>query len=295
IAIGPRLGEMTTGGYELLTVPRPRQRLVHIHPGAEELGRVYAADLLVQSSMACAAPALAALAAPAVPPRWAEWTRAAGADYEANLVPSPVAPLDMAEVVKTIARLVPLDTVFTNGAGNFSGWLHRFTRYPGLRHAGRTQLAPTSGAMGYGLPAAVAAALLEPHRTVVNLAGDGDFLMTGQEMATAVSHGAKTLVSILVDNGSYGTIRMHQEREYPGRVSGSELANPDFAALARAYGWWASERVDTTAAFEPAFRTALACGRPALVHLRLDADVITSRTTLHAIRAAALRRAAGKD
>ncbi|MGZ5156556.1 MAG: thiamine pyrophosphate-binding protein [Caldimonas sp.] len=295
IAIGPRLGEMTTGGYELLTVPRPRQRLVHIHPGAEELGRVYAADLLVQSSMACAAPALAALAAPAVPPRWAEWTRAAGADYEANLVPSPVAPLDMAEVVKTIARLVPLDTVFTNGAGNFSGWLHRFTRYPGLRHAGRTQLAPTSGAMGYGLPAAVAAALLEPHRTVVNLAGDGDFLMTGQEMATAVSHGAKTLVSIVVDNGSYGTIRMHQEREYPGRVSGSELANPDFAALARAYGWWASERVDTTAAFEPAFRTALACGRPALIHLRLDADVITSRTTLHAIRAAALRRAAGKD
>ncbi|MGZ5216653.1 MAG: thiamine pyrophosphate-dependent enzyme, partial [Caldimonas sp.] len=181
------------------------------------------------------------------------------------------------------------------GAGNFSGWLHRFTRYPGLRHAGRTQLAPTSGAMGYGLPAAVAAALLEPHRTVVNLAGDGDFLMTGQEMATAVSHGAKTLVSILVDNGSYGTIRMHQEREYPGRVSGSELVNPDFAALARAYGWWASERVDTTAAFEPAFRAALACGRPALVHLRLDADVITSRTTLHAIRAAALRRAAGKD
>ena len=293
LAIGPRLGEMTTGGYELLTPPRPEQKLVHLHAGAEELGRVYAGDLLLQSSMACAAPALAALDAPPSP-RWAAWTRAAAADYEANRVPTPVAPLDMAEVVKTIAGFVPEDTVFTNGAGNFSGWLHRFYRYPGLRHAGRTQLAPTSGAMGYGLPAAVAAALLEPHRTVINLAGDGDFLMNGQELATAMAYGAKKLVSIVVDNGSYGTIRMHQEREYPGRVSGSDLGNPDFAALARAYGWWASERVDTTAAFEPAFRAAIDCGRPALLHLRLDSDVITSRTTLHAIRAAAERRAAGK-
>ncbi len=289
IAIGARLGEMTTGGYELLRVPQPKQRLVHIHAGAEELGRVYAGDLLLQSSMACAAPALASLEAPAPAP-WTAWTRAAAADYEANLVAQPVAPLDMAQVVKTIARLVAPDTVFANGAGNFSGWLHRYYRYPGLRHAGRTQLAPTSGAMGAGLPAAVAAALLEPHRLVINLAGDGDFLMTGQEMATAIAYGAKRLVSIVVDNGSYGTIRMHQEREYPGRVSGSDLGNPDFAALARAYGWWASERVDTTAQFEPAFRAALDCGRPALVHVRLDADQITSRTTLHAIRAAALRK-----
>jgi acetolactate synthase I/II/III large subunit len=293
LALGARLGEMTTGGYELLRAPRPKQKLVHVHAGAEELGRVYAADLLVQASLACAAPALAALAAP-VQPRWLAWTRAAAADYEGNLVASPVAPLDMAEVVKTIVRLVPDETIFSNGAGNFSGWLHRYHRYPGLRHAGRTQLAPTSGAMGYGLPAAVAAALLEPQRQVVNLAGDGDFLMNGQEMATAVAHGAKRIISVVVDNGSYGTIRMHQEREYPGRVSGSDLGNPDFAALARAYGWWASERVDTTAAFEPAFRAALDCGRPALVHLRLDADRITSRTTLQAIRAAAERRAAGK-
>ena len=287
IALGPRLGEMTTGGYELLKPPRPRQKLIHIHAGAEELGRVYAGDLLVNASMACAAPALAGLAAPAMLP-WAAWNEAARADYEANLVPSPVWPLDMAEVIATIDRLVPADTVFTNGAGNFSGWLHRFHRYAGLRHAGRTQLAPTSGAMGYGLPAAVAAALLEPHRTVVNLAGDGDFLMTSQEMATAMAHGAGTghgrLLSIVVDNGSYGTIRMHQEREYPGRVLGSDLGNPDFAALARAYGWWAGERVDATAAFEPALRAALAAGRPALVHLRLDVDVITSRTTLAAIR-----------
>ncbi|HWK85788.1 MAG TPA: thiamine pyrophosphate-binding protein, partial [Caldimonas sp.] len=170
LAIGARLGEMTTGGYELLRVPRPAQQLIHLHAGAEELGRVYAGDLLLQSSMACAAPALASLAAPASV-CWTEWTRAAAADYESNLVAPPVAPLDMAEVVKTIGRLVAPDTVFANGAGNFSGWLHRYYRYPGLRHAGRTQLAPTSGAMGAGLPAAVAAALLEPGRTVINLAG----------------------------------------------------------------------------------------------------------------------------
>jgi acetolactate synthase-1/2/3 large subunit len=297
LAIGPRLGEMTTGGYELLVPPRPRQRLIHVHAGPEELGRVYAADLLVNASMACIAPALAALDPPPAP-RWAAATKAAHADYEANLVPSPVAPLDMAEVVKTIDRLVPADAVFTNGAGNFSGWLHRFHRYAGLRHAGRTQLAPTSGAMGYGFPAAVAAALLQPERTVVNIAGDGDFLMTAQEMATARAHGAGTgkgkLVSIVVDNGTYGTIRMHQEREYPGRVSGSDLANPDFAAMARAYGWFAGERVDATEAFEPALRAALAAGRPALIHLRLDADVITSRTTLADIRRKAQAREASK-
>jgi len=286
VAIGARLGEMTTGGYELLKAPRPKQKLVHVHAGAEELGRVYAGDLLVNASMACAAPALAALEMPASV-NWAAWSAAAHADYEANLVPSPVAPLDMAEVVKTIDRHVPADTIFTNGAGNFSGWLHRFHRYAGLRHAGRTQLAPTSGAMGYGVPAAVAAALLEPHRQVINIAGDGDFLMTGQELATAIAHGASKLVVIVVDNGTYGTIRMHQEREYPGRVSGSDLGNPDFAALARAYGWFAGERVSTTEGFEPALKAALGAGRPALIHLKLDADVITSRTTLTRIRQAA--------
>ncbi|HEX2541747.1 MAG TPA: thiamine pyrophosphate-binding protein [Caldimonas sp.] len=299
LAVGPRLGEMTTGGYELLAAPRPRQQLIHVHAGAEELGRVYAADLLIHSSMACIGPALAGLDAPATA-AWSAWTRSAHADYEANLVPSPVTPLDLAEVVRSIDRLAPEDAVFTNGAGNFSGWLHRFHRYAGLRHAGRSQLAPTSGAMGYGVPAAIAASLLQPARTVVNIAGDGDFLMTGQELATAVAHGAGTgrgkLVSIVVDNGSYGTIRMHQEREYPGRVSGSDLGNPDFAALARAYGWFAPERVDATAAFEPALQAALAAGRPALIHLRLDADVITSRTTLGAIREKAeARRAAQPD
>jgi len=282
LAIGPRLGEMTTGGYTLLQPPRPAQKLIHIHAGAEELGRVYAADLLLQSSMASAAKALEALAAPTQLP-WSDWTAQAHADYEANFDAQAVEPLDMAVVIKTIQRLAPADTVYTNGAGNYAGWLHRYVRYAGLQHHGRTQLAPTSGAMGYGVPAAVAAALLYPERTVVNIAGDGDFLMTGQELATATGYGAKRLISVVVDNGTYGTIRMHQERDYPGRVSGSDLFNPDFAALARAYGW-SAQRVDTTAAFEPAFAEALRSQQPALLHLKLDADVSTSRTTLTAIR-----------
>ena len=292
IAIGPRLGEMTTGGYTLLQAPRPAQKLIHMHAGAEELGRVYAADLLLQASMACAAKALESLAAPNTVP-WAGQAAAAHADYRANLQSQPVQPLDMAEVVKTVTRLAPADTVYTNGAGNFAGWMHRYIPYPGLQHHGRTQLAPTSGAMGYGVPAAVAAALLQPDRTVVNIAGDGDFLMTGQELVTATGYGAGRgrgkLISIVVDNGTYGTIRMHQEREYPGRVSGSDLFNPDFAALARAYGWHA-EFVDRTADFEAAFARALAADRPTLLHLKLDTDVSTTRSTLSAIRAAALAR-----
>lgn len=290
LAVGVRLGEMTTGGYTLLQAPRPRQALVHLHPGAEELGRVYAADLLLHGSLAAAGKALETVAAPPAL-RWRAWTEAAGADFARNREHVPVEPLDMAAVVKTVERLAPADTLYTNGAGNFSGWLHRFLRYPGLQHHGRTQLAPTSGAMGYGLPAAVAASLLQPQRTVVNVAGDGDFLMTGQELATAAAHGARRLVSIVVDNGCYGTIRMHQEREFPGRVSGSALSNPDFVALARAYGWRAA-RIEHTAGFEPAFADALASGRPTLLHLVLDAEVITSRTTLGAIRGAALARQA---
>jgi acetolactate synthase-1/2/3 large subunit len=279
---------MTTGGYTLLQAPRPAQKLVHVHAGPEELGRVYAADLMLQASMACAAKALETLAAPTSLP-WAEWAAGAHADYEANHDAPAVQPLDLAVVMKTVQRLAPADTVYTNGAGNYSGWLHRYVRYHGLQHHGRTQLACTSGAMGYGVPAAVAAALLYPQRTVVNVAGDGDFLMTGQELATATGYGARKLISLVVDNGSYGTIRMHQEREYPGRVSGSDLFNPDFAALARAYGWQA-HFVDRTAGFEPAFAAALEAGKPTLIHLKLDTDVITSRTTLGAIREAALRR-----
>jgi acetolactate synthase I/II/III large subunit len=288
IALGIRLGEMTTGGYTLLKAPRPQQKLVHVHAGPEELGRVYAADLLLQSSMAAAAKALETLSAPPELP-WGEQARAARAEYEANLVAPAVEPLDLAVVMKAIQRRLPEDTVYTNGAGNYSGWLHRYVQYPGLQHHGRTQLAPTSGAMGYGVPAAVAAALLRPERWAVNIAGDGDFLMTGQELATATGYGAKKLLVVVVDNGTYGTIRMHQEREYPGRVSGSDLFNPDFGAFAKAFGFHA-ERVERTAEFEPALERAIEAGRPALLHLKLDADVSTTRTTLSAIREAASKR-----
>ncbi|RZJ07511.1 MAG: thiamine pyrophosphate-binding protein [Rubrivivax sp.] len=313
VAIGPRLGEMTTGGYTLLQAPRPAQQLVHIHAGAEELGRVYTAELLINASMSTAAPALTGLAPPDDIP-WRAWADAAHADYEANLVPTPVAPLDMAEVIRLIDAKLPAGTIFTNGAGNYSGWLHRFHRYTALHREGRSQLAPTSGAMGYGVPAAVAAALLQqdwrphadaarqlppegvspawggpaPARWVVNIAGDGDFLMTGQELATATGYGAKKLLVVVVDNGTYGTIRMHQEREYPGRVSGSDLFNPDFAKLAEAYGF-AAFKADSTEQVGPALDLAIAAGKPALLHLRLSSDVSTSRTTLTAIRETALK------
>jgi acetolactate synthase-1/2/3 large subunit len=285
LAIGPRLGEMTTGGYTLLQAPRPAQQLIHIHAGAEELGRVYTAELLINASMSQAAPALASLKPPA-DVAWRDWTAAAHADYEANLVPTPVAPLDMAEVIRLIDAKLPEGTIFTNGAGNYSGWLHRFHRYTALHRFGKTQLAPTSGAMGYGVPAAVAAALLQDERWVVNIAGDGDFLMTGQELATATGYGAKKLLVVVVDNGTYGTIRMHQEREYPGRVSGSDLFNPDFAKLAEAFGF-AALYAENTAQIGPALDAAIAAGKPALLHLRLSSDVSTSRSTLTAIREAA--------
>jgi acetolactate synthase-1/2/3 large subunit len=293
IALGIRLGEMTTGGYTLLQAPRPTQTLVHIHPGAEELGRVYAADLMLQAAVPAAAKSLEALTAPPELP-WRAHAAAARADYEANLEAPAVAPMDLAVVVKALQRLLPESTVYTNGAGNYAGWLHRYGVLPGLQHHGRTQLAPTSGAMGYGLPAAVAASLLQPHRWVVNLAGDGDFLMNGQELATATGYGVKKLLSIVVDNGTYGTIRMHQEREYPARVSGSDLFNPDFAALARAYGWhgeFADSTADAVAALERCIAAVESAGCPALLHLKLPTDVITSRTTLSAIRETALKSA----
>jgi len=294
LAIGVRLGEMTTGGYTLLEAPMPRQALVHLHPGAEELGRVYQPTLAIPCAMANAGRALAALVPPA--PRPAAPAAAAHAAWQDNRVAAPVEPMDLAHVVSTIGRLAPEDAILANGAGNYASWLHRFHAYVGARHHGRTQLAPTAGSMGYGLPAAIAASLLAPDRTVIHLAGDGDFLMTGQELATASAHGAGRgrgrLVSIVVDNGSYGTIRMHQEREYPARVSGTTLANPDFVQYARAFGWNA-ERVEASARFEEAFARALAADGPTLLHLILPTDVITSRTTLTALREAALERQAG--
>ena len=295
LAIGPRLGEMTTGGYTLLQAPRSRQKLVHIHASAEELNRVYQADLAINATMNAAARSLEVLTAPPQVP-WAAWTEAVHADYEANLVPQALPGLqgdtaqgvvDMPAIVAVLKKHLPADAVLTNGAGNFASWVHRFFRHHGLAKGYKTQLAPTGGAMGYGVPAGIAANLVSG-RTALTMAGDGDFLMNGQELATAVQHGAKSII-VLLNNGMYGTIRMHQERDYPRHVSGSELANPDFAALARAYGY-AGVRIARTAEFEPELIAALARKEGTLIEVMLDPEVITTRGTLSGITQAALKK-----
>ena len=287
IAIGPRLGEMTTGGYTLLQAPRSAQTLVHLHASAEELHRVYQADLAIHASMSAAARSLEVLTAPPELP-WADWTAAAHADYLSNLEPQPLpGPIDMPALIATVQKHLPPDAVVTNGAGNFATWMHRFFRHYGLARGLKTQLAPTSGAMGYGVPAGIAASLLTG-RTVFTIAGDGDFLMNGQELATATQYGGKSII-VLLNNGMLGTIRMHQEREYPQHVHATALVNPDFVALARAYGW-AGERIERTADFEPALRAALARETGTLIEVMLDPEVISTRSTLSAIRENALRR-----
>ncbi len=287
LAIGPRLGEMTTSGYTLLQVPKPHQKLVHIHSSAEELNRVYQADLAICATMNAAARSLEVLTAPAQLP-WADWAQQAHADYLGNLQPQTLpGPIDMHAVVQCLQKHLPEDAVLTNGAGNFASWVHRFYQHPGLAHGNKVQLAPTSGAMGYGVPAGIAANLLTG-RVAFTIAGDGDFLMTGQELATAMQHGGKSII-VLLNNGMYGTIRMHQEREYPTHVSGSSLANPDFAALARAYGY-AGTRITSTAGFEPALLQALQRPEGTLIEIMLDPEVITTRATLQSIQQAALQK-----
>jgi acetolactate synthase-1/2/3 large subunit len=287
LAIGPRLGEMTTSGYTLLTAPRMTQKLVHIHASAEELHRVYHADLAILSTMNAAARSLEVLTAPPSLP-WEKRTETIHADYEANLQPQPLpGDIDMPAIVATISKLLPADALVTNGAGNFASWVHRFFRYHGLAKGHKTQLAPTSGAMGYGVPAGIGASILSG-RLAFTIAGDGDFLMNGQELATAVQHGGKSII-VLLNNGMYGTIRMHQEREFPHHLSGSQLQNPDFAALAQAYGY-NGVRITQTAEFEPAFVQALASDRGTVIEVMLDPEVITTRATLSAIRDAALKR-----
>jgi acetolactate synthase-1/2/3 large subunit len=273
LVVGPRLGEATTDGYALVTPEHDDQLLVHVHPDPTELGRTYRADLGICAGMAEFADALLAIDLPPL--------RAGGeahADYIAWSTPQPRegVALDLGPCVAAMREALPADTIICNGAGNFSGWWHRYWRYqPGC------QLAPTAGAMGYGVPAAVAAALRSPARTVVAVAGDGDFLMNGQELATAVQYGANLLV-VVVDNGAYGTIRMHQEREFPGRVSGTGLVNPDFAALARAYGCWA-EAVDRTEQFAPALARAMEKPGVRLLHCKTDVEQITPGAKLSAI------------
>jgi acetolactate synthase-1/2/3 large subunit len=286
LAVGGRLGEIPTSGYTLVEAPRPRQRLVHVHADPDELGRVFAADLAINAGPAEFAHALDALE-PIPAPAWLEWTAAARRDYEAALEPGePRAGLDMARVVRYLDERLPEDAILCNGAGNYTTWLHRFFRYKRFG----TQLGPTAGAMGYGFPAAIGAKLRHPGRVVVALAGDGCFLMTGQELATAVQYGAN-VVALVVNNGMYGTIRMHQERAYPGRVSATDLVNPDFAAFARAFGAHGA-LVTRTEEFAPAFEAALAAGTPALIELRTDPDRITPRTTLREIRSQAHERGA---
>jgi len=286
IAIGPRLGEMTTSGYSLLASPVPRQRLVHIHADPEELGSVYQAELMIASGAPQVCAMLAAMA-PVDASAWRHTVEDAKAELRAWQEQPPVfrdggAPLDLWQVVQDLMAALPHDTIITNGAGNYATWAHRFWRYGGMR----TQLAPTSGAMGYAVPAAVGAKIVLPERTVVAFAGDGEFMMTGQELATAVQYGAG-VIFIVFNNGMFGTIRMHQEREYPGRVSGTELHNPDFAALAQAYGGQ-GEIVDATADFAPALARAVAFTHahklPALIELRYDGNLITPNATLETIR-----------
>ena len=282
LVVGARLGEITTSGYTLLAAPLPRQTLVHVHAGAEELGRVYAASLPINSGMANFVAALQSLRVDGS--RWKAWTSAARSDYEAWAAPrSMPGKVQLGEIVAWLSNHLPEDAIVTNGAGNFAVWLNRHFCYK----RSRTQLAPTSGSMGYSVPSAVAASIAFPGRTVVAWAGDGDFLMNGQELATAAQYGAAPIV-VVVNNGMFGTIRMHQEREFPERVSGTELKNPDFAAYARAFGGH-GELVEDTAQFAPAFERARASRRLAVIELRVDAEAITPNTTLTAIREAALK------
>jgi len=287
LAVGARLGEITTSGYTLLDVPRSRQALIHVQPDPDELGRVYQPDVAINAGP----PQFAAALRHVIPLEGSAWraaTEQARTEYLENLAHVELpGELNMGDVMAYLRERLPADAVVTNGAGNFSVWAHRF--YEFRRY--RTQLAPISGAMGYGVPAAVTAKLLHPERIVVAFAGDGDFLMTGQELATAVQY-ETAIVVLVVNNGMYGTIRMHQERQYPGRVSGTELVNPDFAAFAKAFGAHGAV-VERTDEFPAAFEAAIASRRPALLELRVDPEALTPRQTLTEIREAALRRAAG--
>jgi acetolactate synthase-1/2/3 large subunit len=279
LAVGTRLGEIATQGYTLVEPPRPRQTLIHVHADPDELGRVYEAELQINSGSPQFAGAACALE-PLDGSRWAPWTEDARAGYLANLLHDPApGELDLADVLVHMRERLPDDAILTSGAGNYTVWCHRFFE---LRRY-RTQLAPCSGAMGYGIPAAIAAKIVHPERVVVCVSGDGDFMMSGHELASATREGA-AIVVVVVNNGMYGTIRMHQERSFPGRVVGTDLVNPDFAAYAQAFGGFGAV-VERTADFPDAFEQALAAGRPAVLELRVDPEAITPRTTLSALRA----------
>jgi acetolactate synthase-1/2/3 large subunit len=279
LLIGGRFSEMPSSGYTLLDVPYPRQTLVHVYPDPGELGRVYRPDLAIAAAPADLTAALGDLK-PAVPPPWRDRTTAMHQAYLTWSTPPETGPGDvqMGPIMQYIEANTAEDTIFTNGAGNYATWLHRFHRFRRFN----TQAAPTSGSMGYGLPAAVAAKHLFPEREVICFAGDGCFLMHGQEFATAVRYNLP-IITLVINNGIYGTIRMHQEREYPGRVSGTDLTNPDFAAYARTFGGH-GERVEKTGEFAGAFERARQSGKPSIIEIRLDPEAITPTRTLSQIR-----------
>jgi len=285
LLVGGRFGEMPSQGYTLLDIPNPKTKFIHVYPDPDELGHVYRPDLAINAAPTAFAAALEGLQ----PPndiRWRAETKAAHDDYLAwteqpTKVPGPV---NFGEIMVWLRGQLPADSIITNGAGNFSTWMHRFYRFSKFA----TLLGPTSGSMGYGLPAAVGAKRLYPERTVVCVAGDGDFLMNGQEFATAVQYDLPIIV-LLMDNGMYGTIRAHQEREFPSRVIGTFLRNPDFAAYAKAFGGFGAT-IEKTEDFAAAFKAAQASGKPAILHLKVDPQAISPATTLDAIRAKAMAR-----
>jgi acetolactate synthase I/II/III large subunit len=282
LAIGGRLGEIPTAGYTLVRPGAPTQRLVHVHPDPDEIGAVYPTELGIAAGLEAFASAARRLEPTGAADR-AGLLEAAHGAYERNLAETRElpGPLQMSAVMATLRDRLPDNAILTNGAGNFSVWAHRYYEF----HSYPTQLGPRSGSMGYGVPAAVGAKAVHPDRPVVCLAGDGDFLMTGQELATAVQE-ELTIVVLVVNNAMYGTIRMHQERHYPGRVVGTDLRNPDFVAYARAFGAHGA-LVERSEDFPAALDEALGCGRPAVIELRVDPQAITPRQTLDEIRAAA--------
>ena len=280
IAVGPRFGEMTTQGYSLLGIPAPQMTFVHVHPGPEELGQVYQPDLSIVSNPETFFDAANLIELNHGPDRWAHWRHQQRKDYASFLQPTDVpGPVNMGQIIRHLTNTMPSDTVITNGAGNYTVWVHRYHEH----RTYRTQLAPTSGSMGYSVPAAIAAKLEKPEREVVSIAGDGCFLMTGQELATAHQHGAD-IIYIVVNNSMYGTIRMHQERHHPAHVIATDLVNPDFVTYAASFGI-KGERIDSTEAFTGALKRARSAEGGYLIEIAVDPEALTPTQSLSAARA----------
>jgi acetolactate synthase-1/2/3 large subunit len=284
LVIGTRLGEMSTGGYTLINIPKPKQIMIHVHQGPEELGWVYQPELAINSGMKNFAAALKEM--PQIKATWKSWTNSARDDYLAWTIPPSIpGDVQMGKIMTWLNENLDDDTIVCNGAGNFSSWANRFYRYRGYG----TLQGPTSGSMGFGLPAAMAAKLVYPNRTVISFSGDGDFLMTGQEFGTAMQYGVNVIV-LVGNNSMYGTIRMHQERDYPGRVSGTELVNPNFSAYAEAFGGFGAV-VEKTEDFAIAFEAARQSNKPAIIEIRINPDAISPSATLSGLRKTALDKA----